>query len=448
MTITALDLPLVSTGAAGDYLLATWDGGGHAAPMLSIARGLLRCGHSVRVLADPVLRPDVEASGAEFVPWRDAPHRAGTEDAVVTLDADAKTPLQAAARLREHLMAGPADRFAADVLRELHRRPADVVAADHLLIGALVGGEAGGARTAAIATTFLGVPGWGVPAFGTGLAPATTALSRLREAVLGRLVVHLYGKGLPAVNAARTSNGLAPFRAPLELVSAWDRVLVLTSESLEYASFAPPEHVRIVGPRLDDPAWVEPWLPPAGDGPLVLVAMSSSRMEQQDALARAAAALGRLPVRGLLTTGPNVDPRSIPAPANVTVVRSAPHSQVLGQAAAVITHAGHGTVAKSLAAGVPLVTMPLGRDQPDVAARVAHHGAGVRLDPTATPSEIAAAVQRVLEEPSFGAAAARIASVIAAERRSDKAVAELEALAGVASNSGGPRMPAGFAGTE
>ena len=80
-----------------------------------------------------------------------------------------------------------------------------------------------------------------------------------------------------------------------------------------------------------------------------------------------------------------------------------------------MTHAGHGTVIKSLAAGVPVVAMPLGRDQLDNAARVAHHGAGLKLKPKASSDAIARAVRRVLDEPSFRANAERLAAAIASE---------------------------------
>ena len=139
--------------------------------------------------------------------------------------------------------------------------------------------------------------------------------------------------------------------------------------------------MRVVGPRLDDPAWAGDWTPPAGDEPLVLVGMSSTYMDHADVLQRAATALGELPVRGLVTTGPAISPDAIDAPANVTVVERAPHREVLKHASAVVTHAGHGTVIKALAAGVPVVAVPLGRDQLDNAARVEHHGAGIRLKP-------------------------------------------------------------------
>jgi UDP:flavonoid glycosyltransferase YjiC (YdhE family) len=139
--------------------------------------------------------------------------------------------------------------------------------------------------------------------------------------------------------------------------------------------------------------------------------------------------LGTLPVRGLVTTGPALDPEAVDGPANVQVVRSAPHSEVLKHAAAVVTHAGHGTVIKTLAAGVPQVCLPLGRDQLDNAARVAFHGAGLRLKPKADPRAIAAAVKRVIDEPAFAQNARRLAEAIADDLREDRAVAELEELA-------------------
>jgi UDP:flavonoid glycosyltransferase YjiC (YdhE family) len=103
---------------------------------------------------------------------------------------------------------------------------------------------------------------------------------------------------------------------------------------------------------------------------LVLVSLSSTVMGQEGLLQRAADALGQLPVHALVTTGPAVDPAVIRAPHNGSVRRSARHADVLPYCSAVVTHGGHGTVLKALAAGVPLVIAPLGRDQPDNAARV------------------------------------------------------------------------------
>jgi UDP:flavonoid glycosyltransferase YjiC (YdhE family) len=99
------------------------------------------------------------------------------------------------------------------------------------------------------------------------------------------------------------------------------------------------------------------------------------------------------------------------------------------EAALVLTHAGLGTIHVALAHGVPLVCLPIGRDQPDNAARVAWHGAGLRLSPTSSPAAIGRAVERVLGDPAFGASARRLASAFAQERAVEQAPTVLEALA-------------------
>jgi UDP:flavonoid glycosyltransferase YjiC (YdhE family) len=74
------------------------------------------------------------------------------------------------------------------------------------------------------------------------------------------------------------------------------------------------------------------------------------------------------------------------------------------------------------------VCLPMGRDQLDVAARVVRAGAGLRLESSAAPDEIAAAANRVLADGSYRHAAERIAAAIAEETATDLAVAEIEAV--------------------
>jgi UDP:flavonoid glycosyltransferase YjiC (YdhE family) len=137
-----------------------------------------------------------------------------------------------------------------------------------------------------------------------------------------------------------------------------------------------------------------------------------------------------------------VDPALIAAPPNVTVTRWVRHADVLPHCSAVITHGGHGTVMKALIAGVPLVVVPLGRDQPDNAARVVHAGAGIRLRKNARVSAVRAATARVIEEPRYRAAAGRMASRLAAERNDNLVVDELEHIAAAAHTAAGGRGPA------
>jgi MGT family glycosyltransferase len=409
-----------------EVLMTTWDGAGTTPPLMSVARALVARGHRVRVLADPVLRSEVEATGAGHLSWSRAPHRSSSDlDSHFIRDWEAGP--DGFARIRDHLSVGPAAAFAADVREELTRTPTDCVLTELLLFGPQVAAEAAGVPYVVLNPTINVVPAPGVPPFGQGFLPAVTVADHERDGIAAELGTQAWDVGLPALNAARAEQGLAPVDHVLEQGRSAALTLVLTSAAFDFSGELPPT-VKHVGPRLDDPAWAEPWTPPAGDDPLVLVALSSDFQDQVDLLRRIVAALAELPVRGVVTTGKGVDPSEIRSQPGVQVVSSAPHAEVLGEAAAVVTHCGHGTTIKALAAGVPLVCLPMGRDQLDVAARVDHRGAGVRLDSSAAPEAIAGALSEVLGEPRYRRAAERIGAAIAEETASDRAVDEIELL--------------------
>ena len=128
---------------------------------------------------------------------------------------------------------------------------------------------------------------------------------------------------------------------------------------------------------------------------------------------------------------------------SVSVRRWVRHADVLPYCSAVLTHGGHGTVIKALAAGVPLVVAPLGRDQPDNAARVVHAGAGLRVSRKASVADLRQALGRVLDEPRYRSAARRMAATLAAERNDGLVVDELErtALEGATLSHPDPRDP-------
>jgi len=161
----------------------------------------------------------------------------------------------------------------------------------------------------------------------------------------------------------------------------------------------------------------------------VLVGFSSTYQNQGPLLRRVVTALSSLPVRAVVTTGQMLDVREVSATGNVAVVASAPHRQVLAEASLAVSHCGHGTTMKALAAGVPMVCIPMGRDQNDTAARVVHHGAGVRLPPRASVARIRTTVRRALGDDRLRRGASSLASAIAAGRDTHDVVLELEALA-------------------
>ena len=133
----------------------------------------------------------------------------------------------------------------------------------------------------------------------------------------------------------------------------------------------------------------------------------------------------------LLTVGRNVDPAALaPVPGNVRVEQFVPQADVLPDATAVVAHAGSGSTWGALAHGCPLVLVPTAADQFDNALACARSGAAVTLLPgDQTAEKIRDAVLTVLREPSYAAAARRIADEIGAMPSADDVAARLEAWA-------------------
>ena len=131
-----------------------------------------------------------------------------------------------------------------------------------------------------------------------------------------------------------------------------------------------------------------------------------------------------------MTTGPSIDPAVLAPAANTRVTRFVPHGEVLPHASLVVTHAGMGTVMSALSHGVPLLCLPLGRDQFFNAAMVERLGAGRVLPADAGVDTLAAAARDLLADDETRAGAKRMATVIAGYAGAATAVAELERVAG------------------
>jgi MGT family glycosyltransferase len=414
------------------YLFAMWDGGGAVAPELGVARRLIARGHEVRVIADPTLRGQALGIGAGFAPWVAAPHRTSSDPAEdLVKDWEVTSPFEGLRRMRDRLIGGPAGPGATDTAEQIAAYSPDALVADYFLFGAMIAAQGAGLPVAALVPNIWALPVRGVPPIAAGFPLAKGPLGRARDAALVALVNRVFAKGLPSLNATRAQHRLPPLTSFFDQVLTADRLLVLTSPTFDYAAPFVPANAHYVGPILDEPGWTEPWTHPWTDDqrPLVLVGLSSTFQNQAALLQRIIDALSTLPVRAIVTTGPAIDPAEFVAAANVRVVRSAPHGPLIDEAAAVVTHCGHGTTLKSLAAGVPMVCIPMGRDQDDTAARVVHHGAGIRLSPNASAGTIRAAVTKVLGREEYRAAAGKLATAITDERESSTLAAELESLA-------------------
>ncbi len=415
------------------YLFALVDGGGTVPPELGAVRRLVERGHDVTVLAEDSMADDVTATGATLRPWTTAPNRPSRlPDDDPTRDWECKNPLQLFDRLLDLQFVGPAPAYADDVDAAIAVRRPDLVVCSMFALGAMVAAEGAGIPFDMLMPNIYLLPADGMPPMGLGLQPAGGFAGRTRDRAVHALIERSWAKGLPAINDLRRERGLTPLARLWDQAEHARRKLVMTSTAFDFPATMP-DNVRYVGPVLDDPTWavadvstgaaVDP-----ADRPLVLVAMSSTYQDQHDSIQRVVDALGGLAVRGVVTTGPAIDPTTIDHRPNVEVVRSASHQALLSSAAVVVTHGGHGTVIKSLAAGVPLVILPHGRDQADNAARVVSRHAGVKLARTSKPTKIAAAIRAVLDDQSYADSARALGETIRRDAASGSLVQELEDL--------------------
>jgi len=427
--MTAMDDPGSPSSATGleenvtprAYLFALTDAGGTVPPELGVVRRLVERGHRVTVLADESMADQVRRTGAAY-------ERPTAPSAGEFRDWELKSPTSQARAMADHMIIGPAPGQAADTVAAIDAARPDLIVASFFGIGAMIAAESRGIPFDVLIPNVYMLPAPGMPPLGAGMSPARGRLGRLRDRVANAAISKLMDRyALEGANAIRAEYGLDP------IVHMWDqmrrarRQLVLTSPAFDFPAELP-DNARYVGPILDDPAWAADaaWTAPAGEDPLVLVAMSSTFQNHVECLQRITDALGSLPVRGLVTTGPAVGPDEIRAPANVTVVASAPHRRVLAQADLVVTHGGHGTVIKALAAGVPLVILHHGRDQSDNAVRVTTRGAGIAVPRRAPSARIAKAVATVLDDPSYREAAARLGRTVAQDAEGSALLDELE----------------------
>jgi MGT family glycosyltransferase len=237
------------------------------------------------------------------------------------------------------------------------------------------------------------------------------------------------------VNASRLELGLDPLPAGTDSVTvalvrrAAAALVVVPREFDDWPD--PPENVFHVGPIAAAaalPDWQSPW--PSGDKrPLVVVTLGTTYMGHGEVLARIASALDPAAYRVLVLSGGELEPGEISVPDGVEVRGYVPHEAVLPHAALAITHGGTGTLLAAFAAGVPVLAVPLGRDQPANAHRVVELELGRSFLPESTPDEIRTLVLQTLADHEIRSRVAELAETIRSYAGGAQAVDVIERLA-------------------
>src|SRR5262245_21356395 len=215
------------------------------------------------------------------------------------------------------------------------------------------------------------------------------------------------------------------------LLDGADLVLHATDVVFDPPPAQLPTHHRYLGPLLWEPPSIMPAFLAKPGPPWVLVSLSLIQQEEEIRFARAAlTALSASPVRVLLTLSESHSrDERLPLPANARVEHYVSHTEVLKRACLLVSHAGHGVVLKALYYGVPMVLVPLGRDQPGVAARAKALGVAEVIPREAlSDARLAKAVEAVLASPQYQIRAQRHAQRLRKQNPVGLACQAIEAL--------------------
>ncbi len=161
--------------------------------------------------------------------------------------------------------------------------------------------------------------------------------------------------------------------------------------------------------------------------PLVYVTLGTFSNNNLDVFRLVLNALGNEPVNVLATIGRDNDPSALaPLPENAHVEKYLLQAEVLPHCAAVVHHAGAGTMFGALAHGLPSVALPQSADNFINANLLAGAGAALTLMPgEVTAPALRAALSTVLGTGTYRQRARQLAKEIAAMPSPDDVAARL-----------------------
>ncbi len=368
---------------------------GHTNPTLAVVRRLTETGHTVRYYSFEMFREKIESTGAAFIPVDDycaemqlSPadgKRIATDVAFATkVLADTTLALDEA------------------MLTELQTFQPNVIVADSMALwGKLLAIK-------------LGVP----------FVSSTTTFAFNKESaqVMHQGVGDLFKLllNLPKINRQlkRLQQKGYPVKSILDVIQNDNdtNTVVYTSKYFQPSADSFSDKYAFVGPSVTEKAP----LPRQTDLPRVYISMGTVNNDMPALYRTCIDALSDR-YELILSVGNQVDPASLgKLPPHVTVAQHVDQMAVLADCDAFLTHCGMNSVSEALYCGVPLVLYPQTAEQRGVANRTSDLGAGVVLASSAKIA-ICAAVDEVISNSRYSAAAAKISESFRAAGGAEKA---------------------------
>jgi UDP:flavonoid glycosyltransferase YjiC (YdhE family) len=362
---------------------------GHAFPALALCRRFLAAGDSPTLLTGTQWLDAARSVGV------DAVELVGLDPTELDDDTDAGAKIhQRAARMAV---------LNVPILRDL--APALVVS-DVITAGGGLAAELLSIPWIELNPAPLYRPSKGLPPLGSGLAPGVGIRGKLRDAIMRALTARSWREGIRQRSAVRVDIGL-PATDPGPL-----RRLIATLPALEVPRPDWPDEAVVVGPLHFEPTDTVLAIPP-GDGPVIVVAPSTA---MTGARGLTEIALETLRPGDVLPAGSRVvvsrlDGDDLDVPPWAVVGRGR-QDDLLSRADLVVCGGGHGLVSKALMAGVPMVVVPGGGDQWEIANRLVRQGSALLIRPL-EPAALASAITTVLSSPRYAEAARRAGATAA-----------------------------------
>src|SRR5271154_7192827 len=403
---------------------------GHLNPMTALARKLQSRGHEVVFLGLPDAEPFVRAANLNFVPF-------GEKEYPVGSIAKAYGPV--------------ANLHGIDVVRYIAREvsPGLCKAALEHLPEKLVqtGVEALVIDTihafVQLVPMQLGLPYaqiWNILHIDRSGATPACLFSWPYETTPEALARNVDGlKGVGEIFAP-ISAVARPFAEKMGLKIDWNdptatvsKLAIITQTPREFDFPIPncPPQLHYAGPFHDGQGREEvpfPWEKLTG-APLIYASMGTLVNGMEIVYRTILEAVRRSPdTQVVLAVGKNIKIEDLePIPSNAIIVPTAPQIELLKRAALCITHAGINTVLEALAQGVPMVAIPVGFDQPGIAARIAYHRVGGFVEVgDLTVERLSELIQKVRKNPSYRMRARYFQKVIARTQGLDLAADVIE----------------------